>query len=121
MQLDPLLQLINLIGLPVLGFFIKRWIDRSDEDIKAARAEAHNAIGTLAKTVEDWRGRTEADINAVGERLNRYQVEVAEKYVSGPRLDERLTPIVSGIIELKGGQERIFERLDRKADKGIPA
>jgi uncharacterized membrane protein YccC len=50
------------------------------------------------------------EIAAVHNRLAAHELYSAREYVSYPRLKEELAPVVRGI-------ERLFEKLDTKADK----
>jgi hypothetical protein len=111
------LGLVSAIGLPTLGFFIRRWINKTDEDVGRVRDENAESNAELRRTVESWVQETSRDVNALGEKLNKHQISVAEQYVSEHRLGVRLDPIMIGIKELKDGQDRIFDRLDQKQDK----
>lgn len=102
MQLEALSLLIGavtLVILPMMGFLIRSWLRRLENDV------------TEAKT------STRADINALGQRLNAFQLDVAEKYVSFERLREVMQPFSDRLDDLKEGQREIFMRLDGKEDK----
>lgn len=108
---------VNALLIAALAFFIRRWISSTDADVKAARTESATATAALGARFDKWTEAVEKDINALGERMNKHQLEVAEKYVSFPRLEGALRPINDGLHDLKTGQERIFDRLDGKQDK----
>lgn len=58
-----------------------------------------------------------AEIARVDQALNRFQVEVAREYVSRQTLRDMLDQIMNELRKIDETQQRLFERLDSKADK----
>lgn len=57
------------------------------------------------------------DINAQGAEFNRFQLKVAEEYVSYERLTEALKPLHDEQTKMNNALERFFGLLASKADK----
>lgn len=93
-----------------VGVLIQWWMKRIERDIAAAKAGAAAQADAMAKALK-------ADIDGLGARLYAHELKVAADYVSGPRLTEALRPFAEQLGRLNDAQERIFARLDGKADK----
>jgi hypothetical protein len=81
---DPLaiaLGVITIVLLPVIGYFLRRQIEKLEQDV-----------------------------NAIGAKVNNFQLEVAREYVSIDRLEKMLSPIMAEL-------EKIDSKLDRKVDR----
>lgn len=93
-----------------VGLLVQWWMKRIERDIAAAKAESSEQTAAMAKALK-------SDIDGIGARLYAHELKVASDYVSGPRLTEALRPFAEQLGRLNDAQERIFARLDCKADK----
>ncbi len=110
---DPTLAtgIIVLILLPTIAYLIKRQIDTIEIGGKQALdAEVLNR-GAMATALR-------GEIAAVYKEHRDLQREVDKDYVSYDRLTVAMQPLNKTMEEMKQDQQRLFQRLDGKQDKG---
>lgn len=82
------------------------WVEAIQAERVASKEDRHE----FRQQLTQW-------VNA----FHAYKLEASEKFVSFPRLTEllqaHLAPITKGIADIEAAQERIFERVDAKADR----
>ena len=57
------------------------------------------------------------EIARVDQALNKFQIEVAREYVSRQTLRDMLEQIMNELRKIDETQQRLFQRLDGKADR----
>jgi hypothetical protein len=89
-------------------------MERYTELFLKAYREERDARDQMHRRIEDGRSTDRHDLRdemaLIAAKQAAHELYCAREYVSYPRLTEALRPIVEG-------QQRIFERLDGKADK----
>lgn len=109
MQLDAAAQ-IALITYPVVVAVLGGFVRSAYNDLKKQVEGEVLARGAALVSMRQ-------EMQRVEERVNGLQREIDKDYVNYDRLTHALRPINDTLVEIKREQERLFERLEGKADK----
>lgn len=102
---------IVIVLLPTIAYLVKRQIDAIDKDGKNAVAAEALERGATARAIR-------GEIATLAAQHLALQREVDKEYVNYDRLMHALMPVNKVLEEIKRDQERLFERLEGKQDKG---
>lgn len=74
-------------------------------------------LGVVWRVVDGKIASTAKDVTKVQDDLHGFKVEVAKTYPSREALKDMLEPIMDELRKIDATQQRLFERIDSKADK----
>ena len=107
--------------ISIVGWFAQHNYKRLEADLKDERERSEIAIEKERQRTEDnvkeLRRDVEADINGLGAKIGRIELDVAKEYVSSDRLAEALRPFRESLEKLEHTQRELFQRIDGKVDK----